>query len=111
MKEIIFITGVAGMVGSNLLKKKINVSNKIIIGIDNFVLGKEKFIKDSLKKKNFFFYKSDLGKKFKSKKLSDILKKNYLSEVWLLAANSDISKGISNSYVNCQITSCIRYII
>ncbi len=104
MKEIIFITGVAGMVGSNLLKKKINVSNKIIIGIDNFVLGKEKFIKDSLKKKNFFFYKSDLGKKFKSKKLSDILKKNYLSEVWLLAANSDISKGISNSYLDFKNT-------
>ena len=56
MKEIILITGVAGMVGSNLLKKKINISNKVIIGIDNFVLGKEKFIKDSLKKKKTFFF-------------------------------------------------------
>jgi len=109
MKKIILITGVAGMVGSNLLKKKINVSNKIIIGIDNFVLGKEKFIKDSLKIKNFFFYKNDLGKKIKSKKLSDILKKNYLSEVWLLAANSDISKGISNSYLDFKNTYLTTY--
>ena len=103
MKEVIFITGIAGMVGSNLLKKYIN-QNKIIIGIDNFELGKEKFIKDYFKFKNFFFLKINLNKKVTNKNLEKILKKNSLREIWLLAANSDISKGIKNTSVDLNNT-------
>ena len=40
MKEVIIITGIAGMVGSNLLEKYIK-QKKIIIGIDNLALGKK----------------------------------------------------------------------
>ena len=54
MKKIIFITGVAGMVGTNLLHK-ICDTNNIIIGIDNFVLGKKKFLNPFKNKRNFFF--------------------------------------------------------
>tara|TARA_A100001015_G_scaffold264698_1_gene312526 strand:+ start:877 stop:1830 length:954 start_codon:yes stop_codon:yes gene_type:complete len=93
MKKVIFITGIAGMVGSNLLKKLSNSKN-IIIGIDNYILGKKKFIDPFLSKKNFFFFKCNLDDKIASTKLENIIKKNYLSEVWLLAANSDIKKGI-----------------
>ena len=39
-KKIILITGVAGMLGSELLEKLINM-NKVIVGIDNFKLGKK----------------------------------------------------------------------
>ena len=41
MKKLVIITGVAGMVGSNLLNKYIKDQDKIIIGIDNFELGKK----------------------------------------------------------------------
>ncbi len=92
MKKIIFITGVAGMVGSNLVEKYIN-KNNLIIGIDSLILGKKSFLKSFLKKKNFFFFKKDLSKKFISEKIENLLKKNKLSEIWLLAANSDIQKG------------------
>ena len=54
MKKIILITGIAGMVGSNLLEKIINSKN-LIIGIDNFALGDKKFLKKFNNKKNFFF--------------------------------------------------------
>ena len=54
MKKIILITGVAGMIGSNLLKEYIN-KNFLIIGIDNLTLGNKKFISEYLKKKIFFF--------------------------------------------------------
>mgnify|MGYP001287337369 CR=1 FL=1 len=37
MKKVIFITGVAGMVGSNLIKHYINKKN-IIIGVDNLII-------------------------------------------------------------------------
>ena len=55
MKKIILITGAAGMVGSNLLKK-IDFKNKIIICIDNLILGKKKNLIPYLNKKNFFFF-------------------------------------------------------
>jgi len=57
------------------------------------ILGKKSFLKSFLKKKNFFFFKKDLSKKFISEKIENLLKKNKLSEIWLLAANSDIQKG------------------
>ena len=48
MKKLIFITGVAGMVGSNLLGKYINTDN-LIIGIDSLVLGKKSFLRPNIK--------------------------------------------------------------
>lgn len=103
MKEVILITGAAGMVGSNLIKK-INFKNKIIIAIDSLILGKKKFLLPSFKKKNFFFLKQNLSKKIHSKKLENILNNNFLSEVWLLAANSDIKKGSNNYKVDFNNT-------
>ena len=52
MKNIL-ITGVAGMIGSNLLEKLLKKKNLNIIGLDNFTLGKKKYIKPFLKFKNF----------------------------------------------------------
>ena len=61
-KKIIFITGVAGMLGSELIKKLLSPKN-IIIGVDNFKLVKKKFIKNYLEAKNFHFFNIDLSKK------------------------------------------------
>ena len=55
MKDLVIITGVAGMVGSNLLEKIIRKKNQIIIGIDNYKLGKKMNIQRYLNSKNFFF--------------------------------------------------------
>ncbi len=95
MKKVILITGVAGMVGSNLVKEYIK-KNNIIIGIDNFTLGEKKFIQPYLNNKKFHFFKKDLSKKISSSKINELLKKNFLNEIWLLAANSDIQKGTKN---------------
>ena len=103
MKKIIFITGVAGMVGSNLLNK-LKKKNKIIIGLDNLVLGKKKNISPFLNLKNFFFFKYSLNKKLNSKKIEKLLKSGVLSEVWMLAANSDIQKGVKNPKIDLNNT-------
>ena len=55
MRDLVIITGVAGMVGSNLLEKIIKKQNQIIVGIDNYKLGRKCHIKKYLKYKNFFF--------------------------------------------------------
>ena len=60
MKDLVIITGVAGMVGSNLLEKIIKKKSQIIIGIDNYKLGKKVNIQRYLNSKNFFFFNIDL---------------------------------------------------
>lgn len=102
-KKIILITGVAGMLGSELITKLIK-KNYIIIGIDNFTLGKKKFIKAYLKSTNFRFFKINLSKRIKNKKLINYLGNKKLNEVWHLAANSDIKSGIHNPEVDFKNT-------
>jgi len=103
VKKIILITGAAGMVGSNLINKYINKDVQII-AIDSLKLGKMEYIKFFRKKKNFLFFKLDLSKKIKDRKIENILKKNHLHEVWHLAANSDIQSGISDYTVDLNDT-------
>ena len=99
-KNIYIITGVAGMVGSTLLPKILSKKNSIVIGIDNLKLGKIKFIKKFLNKKNFFFFKLNLHKNIKNNKLEYLLRHNLLAEIWHLAANSDIQAGAKNPNVD-----------
>lgn len=105
-KKYIIITGVAGMIGSELLEKIIYKKNYFIYGMDNFVLGKKKFIKKFEKKKNFKFFKIDISKKIPDRILKKI--NNNISEIWLLAANSDINLGNKNEkidYVNTFLSA------
>ena len=54
-KKLFIITGVAGLIGSTLLPRILSKKNSMVVGIDNLKLGKIKFIKKFLNKKNFFF--------------------------------------------------------
>ena len=74
-KKTILVTGVAGMIGSELLTRLIKNNKNFIIGIDNFTLGKKSNIKEYFKQKNFIFFNIDLSKKIQNKKLSKLLKK------------------------------------
>ncbi len=94
------------MLGSELLKRKLSKLNKnvIVIGIDNLVLGKKKFIQKELKNKNFFFFNIDLSKKINDKKIIKIFKKSLINEAWLFAANSDIKLGSKKPEVDLKNT-------
>ncbi len=92
------------MVGSNLIQKFIYNKKNIVIAIDNLILGKKKFIKNYLRNKNFFFYKKNLDEDFLDLKIQKILKKGVLSEIWLLAANSDIQKGVRDKNIDFKNT-------
>ena len=56
-KKYIIITGVAGMIGSELLEQIIYKKNYFIYGMDNFVLGKKNLLKNLKKKKISSFLK------------------------------------------------------
>lgn len=101
MSKFFFISGAAGMVGSNLIDRLIKDKKNKIYAVDNFTLGKKKFIKKFLKNKNFFFKKIDLSKKNNFKFIKE---KKKLNEIWLLAANSDILKGIKDSRIDLNNT-------
>ena len=55
-KKIVLITGAAGMVGSNLIRRYIKKKNLVIVAIDNLVLGNIDYLDAYIKKKNFFFF-------------------------------------------------------
>ena len=58
MKRV-FITGVAGMLGSHLLDRLLEMDYEVI-GIDNLVVGKIENIKHNLSEPNFTFYQADV---------------------------------------------------
>jgi len=103
-KKLFIITGVAGLLGSTLLPSILLKKNSMVVGIDNLKLGKIKFIKKFLNKKNFFFLKADLHKRINSSKFRQILARHQLEEIWHLAANSDISSGIKDYRIDYRDT-------
>jgi UDP-glucose 4-epimerase len=103
MKKAIIITGVSGMIGSALLRRCLK-KKTIVIGIDNFTLGKKKFIEEFLSNKNFLFFNHDLSKEKAPNKINIIVKKYNVSEIWMLAANSDINLGIKNPNIDLKNT-------
>jgi len=83
----IFITGVAGFIGSNLVDNLLS-QGKTVVGWDNFSTGQEAFLANALKNSNFTLIRGDnldLQALKKAMKGSDV--------VFHLAANADVRFG------------------
>ena len=102
MKKII-ITGASGLVGSTLINSIIDKKNKII-AIDNLSGGKIKYLKNFIKNNKIKFINEDISKKKLSNNFFQQINKIKFDEVWLLAANSDIKKGILDPNVDFKNT-------
>ena len=94
--SIIYVTGGAGFIGSNLCDHLIK-ENYNVIALDNLKTGKLSFLKNLKKKKNFKFINIDLKNK---DKLIQLIKKN--SIVFHLSANADVRNGINNRNIDLQ---------
>lgn len=100
----ILITGVAGFIGCNLAKRLINNGNSII-GIDNLSLGTLNNLKGLQVNSNFTFKQNDLSELSSfSKIVHDYHKNDPITEVWHLAASSDIASGSENANIDLKDT-------
>jgi UDP-glucose 4-epimerase len=93
----IFITGVAGFIGSNLAKVLISNGEKVI-GFDNLSLGRLSNLDMIIGHPQFHFEQTDLADfDVYRKALVEAHAEDRITEVWHMAANSDIPAGISDA--------------
>ena len=105
----ILITGVAGFIGSNLAKVRLKQC-EIVFGIDNFCRGSEKNIKELKQNKNFAFENVEMTDLTEYETTIDIFcQKNNITELWHLAANSDIAAGIESPDIYLKNTFLTTY--
>lgn len=96
----ILITGGAGFVSANLIRKFLD-ANQVVIAVDNLSRGTKDNINFALSNKNFYLIECDLSNYQQVElKLDEISNLYTIEEVWHLAANSDIPAGIKNMDVD-----------
>lgn len=100
----ILITGAAGFIGCNVIQRLISHGHNIV-GMDNFCRGTRKNIESVLRDTRFSFEEvelSDLPAFMTAAKRAHVVEP--ISEVWHLAANSDIPAGINDAHVDLRDT-------
>ena len=100
----VLITGVAGFIGSNLTKILLSRNNKVF-GIDNLSRGTIVNINDLIDNKNFIFNKIEMNDLAAYRvAFGNFSKIEPITEVWHLAANSDILAGVQDANVDLRDT-------
>ena len=100
----ILITGVAGFIGSNLARVFLNIG-KQVIGLDNLCRGSLSNIKDLLDSQDFRFQRVDISNLDEYRNaLSSIHGSDPVTEIWHMAANSDIPAGVNDAGVDLRDT-------
>lgn len=105
--KVVFVTGAAGFIGSNLCKRLLNDYNAKVIGIDNMndyydVKIKEYRLNELAQYDNFIFIKEDISKK---DTIDTIFEKYQPSIVVNLAAQAGVRYSIENpdAYIQSNI--------
>lgn len=100
----VLITGAAGFVGTNLINYFLS-TNQRVFGIDNLSRGSIANIKKFLKKSKFKFANIDLNNLDETKhQLAHFVRHEEISEVWHLAANSDVQAGALDPQLDLENT-------
>ena len=102
LEKAILVAGGAGFIGTNLIKRLLDLCEEKIIVVDNLRLGREANI---INHEKVIFYKIDLSNEKEVKEFFNEVKNKFLfEEVWHMAANSDIPAGIKDPNVDFNDT-------
>jgi len=94
--NMIFVTGAAGFIGSNLVDRLL-AGGKIVVGWDNFSTGQRKFLEGALKRPNFKLIEGDtLDLPALTKAMAGC------DTVFHLAANADVRFGLEHPSKDLQ---------
>jgi UDP-glucose 4-epimerase len=98
------VTGAAGFVGCHIVDRLL-LDGFQVIGIDNFALGKAENLKNAFGSQNFQLLEYDLSKLDPVlRAIEDQMLQGPVEIVWHMAANSDISAGVTDPYVDLNAT-------
>ena len=107
LSRAILVTGGAGFIGTNLVRRLLLDFEEKIIVIDNFRLGRKENL---VNEERVIFYNIDLSNENDVNKLFiEIKRKFIIEEVWHMAANSDIPAGIKDPKVDFDNTFLTTY--
>ena len=102
-----FITGGAGFIGSNLIRKLILNEKNIILNYDNLTYsGNLNTLKNISKSKRYFFVKGDI---YDEEKLFSSINDYKPDIIMNLAAETHVDRSITNSYKFIQTNICGTY--
>ena len=100
----IFITGVAGFIGCNLARAMVERGEQVA-GFDNLRLGSARNLDSLLRHPNFAFETVDLADIDAYRRaLRALHLRSRITEVWHLAASSDIPAGIADPQIDLRDT-------
>ena len=98
------IIGGAGFIGSNLTRKLLQLGQKVTV-VDNFSRGKIEYLDELIHNKNLNVLKYDISiREDCEKAFSVAIEFGHITEVWHLAANSDIPAGVQDPEVDLKDT-------
>lgn len=98
------VTGGAGFIANSLIRHLLD-ENRTVYALDNFKLGNERNIESLSAAPKFHFLKADLSSRAEVQAaLNRIAAAGPISEIWHLAANSDIPSGVAEPDVDLNDT-------
>ncbi len=101
----ILVTGGAGFIGSHLVDRLLERSNRVVC-VDNFILGRREHLKDAMENPNFSLHELDL---LELDKLDELFDQENFDAVFHLAANSDIRAGTESTERDLKLTFMTSY--
>jgi UDP-glucose 4-epimerase len=102
--SVSIIAGGAGFIANTLIEQLLR-EERVIVAVDNLYRGKQEYIKKYIGGRQFFFIQADLADRAQcTAAFAYAAQLGVITEVWHLAANSDIPAGVTDVDVDLKDT-------
>lgn len=103
------VAGGAGFIGTQLVSRLLDEGRDVIV-VDNFSRGQRSYLAPHGDNPRLLVIEADLSDRQQCERAFDVAaQRGRISEVWHLAANSDIPAGVANPDVDLKDTFCTTF--